>query len=67
MVMPGSSARQALIRWWTDDFEPLQGPLRFIFYAGLLILALTGTFRSPMFAQEVFEAIDPLIYTPMGQ
>jgi hypothetical protein len=53
-------------RFWLADLEPLGGRLRFVFYAGLLALLLTGTYRSPAFAAKAFLWTDPDLYTPVG-
>lgn len=58
--------RAAYARFWFDDLEPLGGRLRIIFYSVLLLLALTETFRCPLFAPVVFTMTDPDIYTPLG-
>ena len=53
-------------RFWLADLEPLGGRLRFVFYAGLLALLLTGRSGSPIFAANSFAWTDPDFYTPMG-
>lgn len=62
----GPRAGSRSVRFWTHDLEPLDGWLRAVFYAGLLLLALNGTFRSPLAAPEVFAGTDPAFYTPRG-
>lgn len=52
--------------WWLSDLAPLPGPLRFVFYTALLVLALTAGYRSPLAAPELWAWTDPDLYTPLG-
>ena len=56
---------ERLARWWFDDLPPLPGPLRAVFYAGLLALALTDP-ESPLRAIAQHAETAPELYAPQG-
>jgi hypothetical protein len=54
-------------RFWLYDLEPLGGRLRFVFYAGLLVMLHFATQgASPLIADAIFTLTDPDFYTPAG-
>jgi len=51
--------------FWFDDIEPLSGPKRFVFYAGLLAIALLDA-DSPLHAPELAGHTAPELWTASG-
>jgi hypothetical protein len=53
------------VEWWVDDLPPLHGILRFVFYGGLLLLALDRPL-SPLGGISRYEKTSPELFRPYG-
>lgn len=53
------------VAWWTDDLPPLNGILRFVFYAGLLLLAFRDD-KSPFSGLDYYVNTDPALVQSYG-
>ena len=52
-------------RWWLDDLPPLSGPVRILFYTGLLLLALIHH-KSPVLGLAYHAATEPELVATDG-
>jgi hypothetical protein len=60
---PGSTRRY--LEWWLCDLPPMQGLLRFAFYAGLLLLARDYSL-SPLHGITAYERTSPELFRTYG-
>lgn len=60
-----NSAQVSRARWWLDDLPPLDGRLRFLFYAAMFWLAVINL-KSPLAGTEFYAQTDPRMFRPYG-
>jgi len=57
--------RDRFLHWWLNDLPPLSGPLRFLFYAGLLVTIFANV-ANPVRGIVPYEATDPRLFRTYG-
>src|SRR4051812_8913712 len=60
---PPQTTLQAALDWWRFDLPPMTGPLRFIFYTGLLYFGLTTL--SPLTLTSTIAQVPPALRMPV--